>query len=134
MNVDHPVTGETYEQVLADRPGALKYGLVEQRRRLGEPALRAAHPDRLACEGLVQVPRQSVDVVSLRHQAPCRPRALRIMACAAVCAWRICSSLGREMSRARAARCVVTSPETPSRPKSRGSGRRPFKTDPARNR
>jgi hypothetical protein len=50
VDVDELVTRELDEQVLPVGLGTLEHPTVEERRRLREAALRAAHADRAAAE------------------------------------------------------------------------------------
>ena len=72
MDVQHAVTAELDEQVLARGLGAVHDGAVDQGGGVGEPALRARHRDPAATEGGVEVAGQPVEGVALRHAAGSR--------------------------------------------------------------
>ncbi len=55
------------EKVLPPDAGTPKQPAVQQRRRIGEPALRAGHGDRLTGESALVQPGQPVQGVPFRH-------------------------------------------------------------------
>jgi hypothetical protein len=67
MDVQQPVAGELDEQVFAVGRREDQRGAVEQRGRLGEPALRAGHGGRPATEAGGHVERQAMQGMAFRH-------------------------------------------------------------------
>ena len=70
MDVQHPIAIKLTEQVLAVSGRLDHAGLVQQRRRLSEPALGAAHRNHSAGKCLCQIESQPVQRMTFRQITP----------------------------------------------------------------